>query len=456
MADPATLPAQVSERAGVSAEPPTWVRYRVMALLCALAFLTYLDRVCIMRAQVDIQHDLVINDEQIGWVMGAFWLAYGLFEIPSGWITDRFGPRLALLRIVLAWSLFTALSGTAIGFLSLLLCRFLFGVGEAGAFPSMAAVQSRWVPARQRASFGGILWLSARWGGAFSFILFGMLIRAVDSMKLHTLPEPLAHAASWRFGFWTAGVLGVLWCCVFYPLFRNYPSQTPGVNDAERALLPDEHGDSSTGHETPPGLWRALLSCQSLWAMGLLYFCGSFAWSFFVSWAPKYLKNRHHISFENSEWMMTWPLFCGGISCLVGGSLCDWMVKRTGSKLLCRAVFPVTGCVLAAAAMFGIQFVSSPQQAAVLMCVAAAAYDFGQSANWATIVDIGGRYPGIATGYINMIGNFANFLQPVLGAMVFSRFGWNVLFAGYSFMFLAAATMWIFIHPERVFHERVG
>src|SRR3954451_3005286 len=141
---------------------PTRVRWTVMAFLCALAFLTYFDRFCIVRAQKDIMRDLRLDDAQMGWIMGAFWLAYALFEIPGGWLGDRYGARGSLVRIVLAWSVFTALSGCATGFLSLLTYRFLFGVGEAGAFPNMARVQSAWLPTQSRARWGGLLWLMAR------------------------------------------------------------------------------------------------------------------------------------------------------------------------------------------------------------------------------------------------------------------------------------------------------
>lgn len=134
---------------------PTRARYIVLAFLCALSFLTYFDRVCIVRAQADIQRDLGLDDQQIGFILSAFWLAYALFEVPGGSMGDRHGPRRTLSRIVLAWSVFTALSGMAIGFSSLLACRFLFGVGEAGAYPNIARIQSRWLPARARARAGG-------------------------------------------------------------------------------------------------------------------------------------------------------------------------------------------------------------------------------------------------------------------------------------------------------------
>src|SRR4051794_39444905 len=163
-----------------------------MAMLCALSFLTYFDRLCIVRAQGDIQRDLSIGDAQMGLVLGAFWLAYCLFEIPGGWMGDRFGARRTLTRIVLAWSVFTALSGCAAGFASLLTCRFLFGVGEAGAYPNMARVQSRWLSPRERARMGGLLWLFARWGGAFALPLIGVFITAVESAPIMRLRHNLA------------------------------------------------------------------------------------------------------------------------------------------------------------------------------------------------------------------------------------------------------------------------
>jgi ACS family glucarate transporter-like MFS transporter len=440
---------------------PTRVRYRVMGFLCVLSFLTYFDRVCIIRAQGLIQADLGLGDAEMGLVLGAFWLAYALFEIPGGWMGDRFGTRRTLTRIVLCWSLFTALTGSAAGFLSLLAWRFLFGAGEAGAYPNMARVQSQWLPPASRARAGGLLWLLARWGGAFSPLIFGGLLRLFDSGAfrgaLAAVPglEAFRETASWRLGFWAAGLAGVLWCLAFYPWFRDRPAEMPSVNRAERDLI------AGGGEETPPAghggmdrrAWRALFLSKGLWAMGLLYISHSFAWSFFVSWMPRYLKEVHSLEFDRSEAMSALPLFFGGIACLAGGWMSDRLVRRTGRKWLGRAVFPLAGYSLAAAAMYGIRFVETPGQAMALMCLAAAGGDLGQGANWATIVDLGGRYAGAATGFINMVGNAGNYLQPVVGAVIFNRLGWNALFAVYAAGYLIAASMWLFIDPRRTFHE---
>jgi MFS transporter, ACS family, glucarate transporter len=162
-------------------QQPTRQRYVVMAFLCVLAFLSYFDRVCMVKAQSAVQNELGLTDRQIGLVLGVFWFAYALFDIPGGWMGDRYGARITLTRIVVAWSVFTILSGCATGFAFLFLCRFLFGVGEAGAFPNMARVQANWLPPRARARSSGLLWSIARWGGASAPLLFGMLLDYYDS-----------------------------------------------------------------------------------------------------------------------------------------------------------------------------------------------------------------------------------------------------------------------------------
>ncbi len=457
--------SEASERGGILSQPDpsvpaTRVRYGVMGFLCSLSFLTYFDRVCIMRVQGDIQRDLSLTDEQLGMVFSAFWLAYALFEIPSGWFGDRYGPRMALLRIVLAWSLFTALSGTVGGFLSLLAFRFLFGVGEAGAYPNMAAVQSRWLPLKTRGRAGGLLWLFARWGGAFSPLIFGEMLRQLDAQTFRQFASSipglsfLRDVAAWRMGFFCSGIVGLFWCAAFYSWFRDNPAEKKGVNQAELDLInAGRDGSAQKGHSAEAGIWSSLFASPSLWAMAGLYICGSFGWSFFVSWMPRFLKDVHGITFEKSEWISVMPLFCGGLACLIGGTLSDFVVARTGWRRMGRAIFPIAGCTVAACAMYGIHFAKTPFQAAVLMVIAAAAYDFGQAANWATIVDIGGKYSGTATGFINMVGNFGNSLQPIIGAMIFKQFGWNVLFVVYAAAFLAAASMWFFIDPRRTFYE---
>lgn len=441
------------------APPPTRARYGVMAFLLALAFLTYFDRFCITQAEGAIKADLGISDVEMGWVMGAFWLAYALFELPSGWMGDRFGARSTLARIVLAWSLFTALSGSATGFTSLFALRFLFGVGEAGAFPNMARIQSRWLPIASRPTAGGLLWLAARWGGAFSPLIVLWMMRGLDSPAFRSALAAVpglgrfGDAAAWRLAFWASGLVGVVWVVGFWLWFRDHPADHRSVNAAELALITRGAPPEVKGHGMPRAAWRRLLTCRSLWAMGVFYLCGSFGWSFFASWMPKFFQDVQRVPYERSPVMSAAPLFVGGLACLAGGVLTKWLVRRTGRKRLGRAALPMFGAAVAAAGMFCVPLCRTPLQATVFLCVVSAAYDLGQASNWATIVDVGGRYAGASAGLINTVGNLGNAFQPVIGATIFTAVGWDALFGVYAAAFLVAATMWLLIDPTRTFYE---
>ncbi|MFO0869968.1 MAG: MFS transporter [Pirellulales bacterium] len=445
-----------------TAARPTIVRHWVMVYLGVLAFLTYFDRICISRAQASIRVDLDLTKDQMGFIMGAFWLAYALFELPAGWMGDRYGARVTLTRIVLAWSVFTALSGVATGFWSLLLYRFLFGVGEAGAFPNMARIQSQWLPIASRPRAGGLLWMLARWGGAFSIPLFGIMMAGFGSSAFReTVAELpglswLAHYEAWRISFWAAGVIGAVWCIAFYSWFRDHPADKPSVNAAELALITHNAPPASKGHGMPHHLWRDLLFNRSLIAMGVLYMCGSFGWSFFASWMPEYFKEVQKMEYEESQWMAAAPLFCGGISCIVGGILCNILVARSHRPWLARAIFPISGYVTAALCMLAIPWVTSPTQAIVLLCIAEAAHDFGQGSNWSTIVNIGGKYAGVAAGLINTIGNMGNAFQPYIGARIIDSYGWNTVFVVYGVAFVIAACMWLLIDPRQTFYREAA
>jgi ACS family glucarate transporter-like MFS transporter len=159
------------ESAPSSLAEPTRARYGVVGFAVALAVIQYIDRVCISQAAPLVSEDLRLSPRQMGYVFSAFTLAYALFEIPTGYLGDRIGPRKVLLRVVLWWSFFTAATGWAWSWLSLVATRFLFGAGEAGCFPNLAKALHRWLPTNERTRAQGLLWMSARWGGAATPLL---------------------------------------------------------------------------------------------------------------------------------------------------------------------------------------------------------------------------------------------------------------------------------------------
>lgn len=438
-----------------NAERPTHVRYVVMAFLLVLSFLTYFDRQCIVWVKPAIQSQLNLSDGQMGLVLGAFWLAYALFDPPAGWLGDRFGAKLALTRVVLAWSLFTALTGAATGFYSLVIYRFLFGTAEAGAYPNMARVQGAWLTNAERARAGGALWAAARFGAACSPLMFGFMLDWIDTPGVRSVlgaVPGLAEVPAWRIGFVIAGLAGVVWCLAFSPWFRNDPAHVRSVNSAELALIrTGQTTDTGHGH-IARGMWRKLLSNRSLCALAALYLIGGFGWSFFVSWMPDFLKRVHGVSYDATRDLVKQPLLYGAISCLAGGLLSDVVVRTTGRKWFGRAVFPLLGLSTAAVAMYAAGQVKDTSTSIALFCLAGGAFDFGQGANWATIVDVGGRYAGSATGFINLVGNMSNAVQPFVGAWIFNTYGWDMLFTVYASVFVVAASMWFLIDPTKTFY----
>jgi MFS transporter, ACS family, glucarate transporter len=439
---------------------PTRVRYVVLAFLCVLAFLTYFDRVCITSAQLDIERDLHLTNNQWGLVMGAFWLAYGFLEIPAGALGDRFGARGMLAGVALAWSAFTALSGAAMSFTSLLTYRILFGAGEAGAYPNIARAQHGWFPIQSHARVGGLLWLVSRWGGALSYVIFPALLAGLGTSGFRrALNVPglrvLANVPSWRMGFWICGIAGLIWVLLFYPWFRDEPANKRSVNPAEVDLIRRDRPAGRHAHARfDARTWRMFLTNRSLWLIAIAYTGTSFGWSFLVSWMNQFLLDVYHVSYSGSPWLKTSPLFVGGMACLIGGVLSDLYVRRTGRTRFGRIIFPIIGATVAGIAMACIPLTRSSGQAMALVCLASLGTDIGQAPAWATIIGIGGEYAGTAFGFINMIANAGgNFLAPVICPRIVGRFGWGTMMYVYAAAFLVAAVMWLFIDPRRRFYD---
>jgi MFS family permease len=290
----------------------THVRHKVLAMTMALGAITYLDRVSIAVSRPYIARDLDLSPTQMGYVFSAFYVAYALFEIPTGWWGDRVGTRRVLTRIVCWWSAFTVLTGFAFSYSSLLVIRFLFGSGEAGAWPNVARTFSRWFPRQERGTTQGAFFMAAHLSGGLTPMLVTALLVYFD----------------WRSLFVLFGSIGFVWAWGWYWWFRDSPGEHPGVGAAERTLI--ESGlAAGDGHALDATHWKRLLANRTVVCLCLMYFTQAFGGTFYVTWLPTYLAARG-LSGMTAGILAGLPLILSAAADLLGGMATDRAARRLG------------------------------------------------------------------------------------------------------------------------------
>jgi MFS family permease len=409
---------------------PTNVRYGVLGFACVLSMVTYLDRVCIASAVDPLVQALGLNSEaDLKWALAAFTFAYAVFEIPSGWMGDVWGPRRVLIRIVLWWSVFTALTGLAgiLGGLGvLIIVRFLFGMGEAGAYPNITRALHNWFPYSERGFAQGAVWMAGRLMGGLTPLIWLFLVEGIyrttlgpDGQETQSLVfAPLMH---WRATFLAFGCIGLAWAGFFGVWFRNRPDQKSTVNEAERHLIEAGRADVGAGHARVP--WGHLLTSTNLWALCLMYFCGAYGWYFNITYLPTFLKQRGVDPHSAVGALYKGgPLWLGAVACLVGGWLTDRFIRRTGNRKWGRRLFGVIGHSLCATCcLLAFFFPTEPFLIFLFISLAAFWNDLTMGAAWSTCQDIGKRYSAIVAGFMNTIGNLGGSIVNLVTGFILGR-----------------------------------
>lgn len=408
---------------------PTMVRYKVVYFAIALVIITYIDRVCISNFAPYISKDLGLSKSDMGWVLSAFALSYALFEIPTGWMGDMHGPRKTLLRIVVWWSFFTAATGWAWNWLSLVVTRFLFGIGEAGAFPNLTKAFTLWLPTQERVRAQGIMWMAARWGGAFTGILVLWVMQYM----------------TWRQAFGLFGALGIVWAVIFYAWYRDHPKDHPSVNKAELEHIGDTH--AVTGDHKVP--WARFASSGTVWLLWIAYFCVSYGWYFYITWLPTYLREARGMNLETSAVLSGLPLFMGGWGCLLSGVVTPWLSRKLGSERTGRRAIAICGVLGASAMLFYSTSIENGFYAVLAIGMASFFNDLAMPPAWGACMDVGGRFAGTLSGSMNMMGNLAGAVAPVIIGYLINITGsnWNLTFYISATIYLGAALCWYFLDP---------
>jgi MFS family permease len=369
-------------------------RHGVLALLCVVSAITFLDRLAIAVAEPGIRRDLSLSPQQWGWVLSAYVLANALFEVPSGMMGDRKGQRYELTRIVVWWSGFTALTGWCRSLWQIVASRFLFGVGAAGAYPNAAGVISRWFPKREHAQAQGFVWGASRLGGALAPLLL----------------VPIQQRLGWRAVFWGLGVVGLVWAVAWAAWFRSDPADQPGITRAELDEIGE--GTKGVGHASVP--WREIFALKQLWLITFAYFCYAWGSWFYFGWFTTWLVRGAGFTVSQMGVFASFPFIVGLAGNLFGGAMSERLVERYGRKATYRWV---TGCCLVVTAcLLGAMSVVRGQVAVVVLAtLGLGVMDLMLPSAWAMCMSLGGEYGGTATGIMNTAGNLGGWV----GAIVF-------------------------------------
>jgi MFS family permease len=411
--------------------PPTRVRFVLLVVLCLLSGILYLDRICVSAALDSIQTDLELSNTEASYVLMAFTVAYGLFEVPTGRWGDRIGGRRVLTRISLWWSAFTSLTGACTGFWMLLVVRFLFGAGEAGAFPNVARVLSRWFPDDERGRVQGVLLAASQAGGALAPFLAAVLIQLLG----------------WRWTFVVFGGVGLVWAIGFWLWFRDDPAMHPAVNAAEVARI-GRRATSDDVHAAVP--WVAVVRNPSIGFLALIMAFSSFNSYIYFSWFPKYLKAARGIAQTEAGLMASMVLAFGAVGTFAGGLILD-RIALLGEASARRRLLG-GGAFLAAAALIGGALLSSHAWLAVLLtALSCFAAQSTQPLWWSCAIGVSGRHVGALFGLMNSVGVFgALSSQYLVGALAdwmgsrgFSgRMQWDPIFYIDIGILLGGALLW--------------
>ena len=433
-ANPAEIRVREQAVSAVARGPGVFpVRYRLIGLTFALSMLLYVDRVAISTARGPITSELGLSDTQFGWALSAFALGYALFQTPGGFLADRLGARVALTSVVALWSVFTALTGLARGYIALLVCRFLFGAGEAGAYPTCARAFYNWLPVSERGLAQGINFSGARLGAAFALPAIAWLVTAVG----------------WRVAFYVLGGIGLVYAAAWWWWFRDLPEEHPSISDEERALIVERRVPVSTEASAARLGIPAIARSGNVWIAMTQYFASNFTFFFCLTWLFPYLQRTYHLEATQAGLLASAPLIGGAIGNWVGGSAVDALYRR-GRWTTSRRLPAVIGFVLAAAGLVGSLAADGMYAKVLLLSVAVFGADMTLPPSWAFCIDIGRSNAGVVSGTMNMAGNLGSFVTSL-------AFPYLLIWTGSPSPFFivgatldaGAAILWMRARPDR-------
>lgn len=415
---------------------PTRTRYIVLALVIAAYFITYIDRVLLSVAAPFIQKEFHLDTITLGKVLMCYSIAYALFQIPGGWFGDKVGPRLAMTCVVIWWSALTALTALSTSAVTMGICLFLIGMGEAGAFPIANRALSRWMLPSERAIAQGATHAGSRLGSTLT--------------PLMVVPLVGLTALSWRLPFLVFAVVGVVWALGWYAYYRNSPAEHASVNEGELERITGALGPFAKGKRKVP--WRQILSNRQMWILGAMYFCYAYDIGVFLSWFPKYLTAARGIELKNMGFYASVPFLAGLLGDVAGGALSDHLLKTTGRHAWSRRVVSVSGFWASAVAVSLAALAQDPVVSIGWFSLGLFALELTVGVSWAVTLDVGGEFAGSVSAVMNTMGNIGAAIAVGVTAWFATQYGWASAFGIVAFLGAMAGLLMLRVDPTRRFY----
>jgi sugar phosphate permease len=427
-------------------EPPlVLARYLVICWLCLAAAIAYVHRNSLGAAESAVRSDLQLSMHQMGLALSSFFWGYAVFQIPSGWLADRWGTRRLLSLLALTWTVATAATALADGFSSLLALRFIGGSAQAGIFCCATRTISQWFPSTERGITSGLLASSMSAGGALGAMATGILLPSL----------------SWRWILLLYAIPGLLWAAWFYFWFRDRPDEYARTRNRtccepesdELVHATEEHSIHEDPHAATP--WASLVKSPTMWWIGGQQFFRAAGYIFYASWFATFLQETRHVKLDQAAVLTSLPLWAVVIGSPLGGILSDWAFARTGSRRIARsgvAVASMLGCALLIVLAHPVQNV----WLAVLLISAGSFWSaLGGPCAYAVTIDVGGSHVGTVFSVMNMCGNVGAAMFPlVVPQLVVATGGWDLVFFSFAGIHIAAGLCWMLVNPnDTIFTE---
>lgn len=400
----------------------------VLMLLCAMYFITYLDRVNVSTAADGFGREFGLSKTQVGLVFSAFAYPYLVFQIVGGWISDRFGARRTLIACGLLWGVATALTGLSGGLMSMLVARLLLGLGEGATFPASTTAMSRWIARDRRGFAQGITHAASRVGNAVA----------------PAAVVAIMATSGWRASFFVCGAISLAWVGLWALMFTEHPKEHPRITDAELATLPEPNAKPAC---VP---WKAL--ARRMAPVMVVYFCYGWTLWLFLSWVPQYFLHNYELDLKKSALFASSVFFAGVLGDTLGGVVTDRLLARTGSLRKSRSVMVATCMMLALLSLVPLIWIHDLYVS--LACLSAGFFfaEMTIGPMWAIPMDIAPEFSGVASGMMNTGSALAAIMSPVVAGVLIDRFGsWELPFIGSMALMAAGVVLAFRMHPESRF-----